>query len=145
MFGIQNYSNFIAAILMFQMIPGAGTVTILRASTRSGCSMGMRAVLGTLAGDLIYMLCAIFGLAAMLGACRNILAVAQWCGVAYLLMFHVTGISFLYQAGLVLVGNSLARHFSNWRFAGILANRLAGAGFIGFGIKLAISERFRAG
>lgn len=33
---IQNYSSFIAAILVFQLIPGAGTLVILNATARNG-------------------------------------------------------------------------------------------------------------
>ena len=61
MFGIQNYSNFILAIIVFQLIPGAGTVAILNATVRNGVGGGMKAVFGTLSGDFIYMLAAVPG------------------------------------------------------------------------------------
>ena len=32
MFDIQNYESFLAAILVFQLIPGAGTIAILNAT-----------------------------------------------------------------------------------------------------------------
>jgi leucine efflux protein len=84
MFEIQNYGSFIAAVIIFQMIPGAGTITILNATARQGIGSGMKAVVGTLSGDFIYMLAAVLGLAAMLNAYPGILASAQWIGVAYL-------------------------------------------------------------
>ena len=62
----------------------AGTITILNATARNGVSTGMRAVLGTLTGDFIYMLAAVLGLAAILDAYPGILDTAQWIGVAYL-------------------------------------------------------------
>lgn len=206
MFDIQNYGSFIMAILVFQIIPGAGTITILNATARNGFATGMSAVFGTLAGDFIYMLAAILGLAAILNAYPSILASAQWIGVAYLcwlgwkllrasvtdqaadmtyeqgrwfylrqalavsltnpkvIMFfmaffplflntesrpvtlvvmtvHVTTISFLYQTGLVLVGNAAARHLSRWKYARLVATRLAGIALIGFGAKLAFNNR----
>lgn len=84
MFGIQNYGSFIMAIVVFQLIPGAGTITILNATARNGIGSGMKAVFGTLSGDFIYMLAAVLGLAAILSAYPGILASAQWIGVAYL-------------------------------------------------------------
>ena len=84
MFEIQNYSSFIMAIIVFQLIPGAGTITILNATARGGIGSGMKAVFGTLSGDFSYMLAAVLGLAAILGAYPGVLATAQWIGVAYL-------------------------------------------------------------
>ena len=206
MFDIQNYGSFIMAVVVFQIIPGAGTITIINATARKGVGSGMKAVFGTLSGDFIYMLSAVLGLAAILSAFPSILASAQWIGVGYLcwlgwkllrasvtnqpinmaleleswayfrqalavsltnpkvimffmaffplflstestpvtlltLMVHVTAISFLYQTGLVLVGNALARRLSQWQYARLVATRLAGVALIGFGVKLALNNR----
>ena len=56
MFDIQNYPQFILAIVVFQLIPGAGTLAIVNASARSGIKMGMAAVAGTLIGDAVYII-----------------------------------------------------------------------------------------
>lgn len=206
MFDIENYSSFIIATLVFQIVPGAGTVTILNATVQNGVGMGMCAVIGTLTGDFIYMSSAVLGLAAVLKAYPSVLASAQWIGAAYLccfgwkllrsslterpahtalslcgpsyyrqalavsltnpkvimffmaffplfirsepdpttlfiLMIHVTAISFLYQTGLVLVGNSVARWFSKWQYARLLSTRIAAVALIGLGVKLALSNR----
>ena len=206
MFDIQNYGSFIMAVVVFQLIPGAGTITILNATARGAIAGGMKAVFGTLSGDFIYMLAAVLGLAAILSAYPGVLASAQWIGVVYLcwiglkllrasvtdqradpvleqkswayfrqalavsltnpkvimffmaffplfltrastpvtlliLMAHVTAISFLYQAGLVLVGNALARRLSQWKYARLAATRVAGIALIGFGVKLACNNR----
>ena len=206
MFDIQNYGSFIMAVVVFQIIPGAGTITIINATARKGVGSGMKAVFGTLSGDFIYMLSAVLGLAAILSAFPSILASAQWIGAGYLcwlgwkllrasvtnqainmaleleswayfrqalavsltnpkvimffmaffplflstestpvtlltLMVHVAAISFLYQTGLVLVSNALARRLSQWQYARLVATRLAGAALIGFGAKLAFNNR----
>ncbi len=206
MLDIQNYGGFIMAVVIFQIIPGAGTITILNATARNGIGSGLKAVFGTLSGDFIYMLAAVLGLAAILSAYPSILASAQWIGVAYLcwigwkllrasatdrpshtaldqkgwayfrqalavsltnpkvimffmaffplflsaestpvtlmaLMVHVTAISFLYQTGLVLVGNAVSRRLSQWQYARLVAARLAGVALIGFGVKLAFNNR----
>lgn len=206
MFDIQNYGSFIMAILIFQLTPGAGTIAILNATARNGIGTGMCAVLGTLAGDFLYMLAAVLGLAAVLNAYPEVLATAQWIGAAYLcwiglklllasiksepagvhclrggrayfrqalavsltnpkviiffmaffplflgsdsspltlvaMMIHVSTISFIYQALLVLTGNAVARRLSRWRYARLVATRLAGIALIGFGVKLACNKR----
>lgn len=56
MFGIQNYGAFLFAILLFQLIPGAGSFAILNATARNGIGAGIGAVFGTLCGDLDHML-----------------------------------------------------------------------------------------
>jgi threonine/homoserine/homoserine lactone efflux protein len=202
MFGIQNYGSFIAAVLVFQLIPGAGTISILKATARNGIGGGMKAVFGTLSGDLIYMCAAVLGLAAILSAYPGVLAGAQWLGAGYLcwlgirlltasvtkttgpadvdrigwrcfrqalavsltnpkvimffmaffplfltldstaftlllLMVHVSVISFLYQACLVIAGNAVAGKLVHWPWAGRMAIRLAGVALIGFGVRLA--------
>ena len=84
MFGIHNYSGFVAAIVAFQIIPGPGTLTILNATARHGVRSGMGAIFGTLTGDLLFMLGAVLGLAAVLAARPVILSSLQWVGIVYL-------------------------------------------------------------
>jgi len=83
-FGIHNYASFVVAIIGFQVIPGPGTLTILNTTARHGVRAGMGAVFGTLAGDLLFMLSAVLGLAAVLAARPVILSSLQWVGIGYL-------------------------------------------------------------
>jgi leucine efflux protein len=203
MFDIQNYGSFIAAIMIFQLIPGPATFTILRATSKNGLSAGFGAVVGTLLGDLCFMIAAIAGLAAIMQANPTIFQGLQWFGVVYLLwmgfqplntegkstatrpepvksawvyfrqafavsmtnpkvilffvaffplflrpesswltllimMLHVTILSFLYQAGLVLIGNQIAIRLMSIPSAGKIASRIAGAALICFALRLAI-------
>jgi leucine efflux protein len=205
-FEIQNYASFVAAIIVFQIVPGAGTLVILNATARNGIGAGLGSVWGTLAGDFIYMVAAVAGLAAVMNANPILFRGLQWFGAAYLcwmgfqlirsrveggwvieepvksgsmyfrqafavsltnpkvvlffvaffplflsadaspvtlgiMMAHVTIISFFYQAGLVLIGNVVALKLSSLPYARKLATRLAGVALIGFGIKLALSNR----
>ena len=201
MFEIHNYSSFIITILAFQLLPGPGTFTILNATACDGVNAGMRSVLGTITGDLIYMLGAVLGLAAVLSMYPSVLAIAQWIGVVYLcwlglkflclnnfempsnalqkgylryyrqalavsltnpkvitffmaffplflsknsspvtlfiLMLHVSIISFIYQTCLVLLGNTIVHGLSRWKWIRLLGSKFVGVVFIGFGIKLA--------
>jgi threonine/homoserine/homoserine lactone efflux protein len=84
MFGIDRYAAFISAILLFQLVPGPGTFTILHATARGGIAAGLCAVVGTLAGDLVYMIAAATGLAALLTASPLFFNAMQWAGIAYL-------------------------------------------------------------
>jgi len=206
MFDIQNYGSFIAAIAVFQLVPGPGTLAILNATARSGIGAGLGAVLGTLMGDFLYMVAAVAGLAAVMNANPGVFRALQWFGAAYLcwigvqllrarvagdsgraeprksgsvyfrqafavsltnpkvvlffvaffplflrpdsagstlvaMMAHVTLISLLYQTALVVVGNAVARKLASVPAARAMATRLAGVALIGFGIKLASSNR----
>jgi threonine/homoserine/homoserine lactone efflux protein len=203
--GINNYTGFILAVLAFQIIPGPGTLAILNATARYGIGSGMAAVMGTLAGDLLFMLVAVLGLAAVLSTLPFLFSFLQWFGILYLcwlglrlilsgegagpgkqqaqnhwasfrqalavcltnpkailffmaffplflardsepvtlglMVLHVSLISLLYQTGLVLAGNAIAVKFSRFPRARTLAGRLAGLGLLGFGLKLAMSQR----
>lgn len=58
-----------------------------------------------------------------------------------ILIAHVTAISFLYQSGLVFIGNATIQRLSNFRYIQIIAARLAGIAIMGFGIKLLLNKR----
>lgn len=206
MLDIQNYASFVIAILVFQLIPGAGTIAILNATARHGIAVGMAAVLGTLLGDFAMMFAAVAGLAATMKANPLLFQALQWFGAGYLcwmgvqllraqvsetatspdaqrsprtyfrqafavsvtnpkvilffvaffplfiqpqastltlavMMAHVTVLSLVYQAGLVLIGNAVAACLKSMPSARTVATRLAGLALIGFGIKLAVNNR----
>jgi threonine/homoserine/homoserine lactone efflux protein len=205
-FGIHDYASFVAAIIVFQLIPGPGTLAILNATARNGIGAGMGAVLGTLVGDFVFMLAAVAGLAAVMQANPVLFTALQWFGAGYLcwiglqllrapidapapldeprqpawryfrqacavsltnpkvvlffvaffplflrpgargttliaMMAHVTLISFLYQAGLVLVGNAVAGRLRALPSARRIATRAAGIALVAFGVKLALANR----
>ena len=85
MFGIQHYASFLSAILVFQLVPGPGTLAILGATARDGVRAGLGAVMGTLCGDFLYMLAAVLGLAAVLEAYPVAFSALRWFGIAYLI------------------------------------------------------------
>ncbi len=206
MLDIQNYSSFITAILVFQAVPGAGTIAILDATARDGRRAGMAAVLGALAGDCLFMLAAAAGLAAIMQAHPVAFQGLQWFGAAYLcwlgvqllrsrpggdgpepvrsqtsrvyfrrafmvsltnpkvilffvaffplflqpgastttlavMMLHVSVLSLVYQAALVLAGNLVAVRFAAFPGARRLATRLAALTLIGLSARLATGIR----
>ena len=84
MFGIEHYSSFLMAILVFQLIPGAGTIAILNATARNGIGAGLGAVIGTLVGDFIFMVAALAGLAALMQENPFLFELLQYFGAGYL-------------------------------------------------------------
>jgi threonine/homoserine/homoserine lactone efflux protein len=69
---------------VFQLVPGPGTIAILNATARNGSAAGMGAVAGTLAGDFVFMVAAVAGLAAIMRANPLLFEALQWFGAAYL-------------------------------------------------------------
>jgi len=203
---IQNYASFVSAILVFQLIPGAGTLAILNATARNGIRAGLGAVFGTLVGDFLFMIATVAGLAAVMTTHPLLFHGLQWLGAAYLcwlgmqllrapvgqsldsleqprsawlyfrqscmvsltnpkvilffvaffplfllpgassitlivMMIHVSVISAVYQTGLVLVGNAVAKRLKAIPSLRRIATRLAGLALIGLGIKLAANNR----
>jgi leucine efflux protein len=58
-----------------------------------------------------------------------------------LLMLHVSLLSLLYQAALVLIGNATAKRLSKLPGVRTAATRLAGIALIGFGVRLVLNGR----
>jgi threonine/homoserine/homoserine lactone efflux protein len=83
-FEIQHYASFVSSILLFQLMPGPGTVVILDTAGRCGKRAGLAAVAGTLAGDFVYMLAAVTGLATFMPDGYSLLQILQWIGAGYL-------------------------------------------------------------
>ncbi|MDD2942386.1 MAG: LysE family translocator [bacterium] len=84
MFEIKNYTSFVIAVAVFQLIPGPGTIAILNATVRNGVLAGGAGVLGTIAGDFVFMVAAVSGLAAIMYANPFVLEALQWFGAVYL-------------------------------------------------------------
>jgi len=84
MLDIQNYSSIIAAVVIFQLAPGPGTLAILNSTARNGIRAGLGAVLGTLLGNFFFMVAAVAGLAAVMNANPVSFQALQWLGAAYL-------------------------------------------------------------
>ena len=89
MFNIQNYTSFVLAVLVFQLIPGPGTIAILSATARNGVRAGGAAVLGTIAGDFVFMVAAVAGLATIMHSNPSLFQALQWFGSAYLVWMGV--------------------------------------------------------
>ena len=84
MLGIADYGAFVAAIVVFLMIPGPGNVAIVASSSKGGFWGGMASTLGIVLGDQVLLWLAVAGVAALLKANPMVFHGVQWAGAAYL-------------------------------------------------------------
>ena len=84
MFGVADYGAFVAAIVVFLLIPGPGNLALITSTGKGGIRGGLAATLGVIAGDQVLMWAAVAGVAALLAAYPAIFHGVQWLGAAYL-------------------------------------------------------------
>ena len=84
MFGVADYGAFVAAVIIFLLIPGPGNLALITSTGKGGVSGGLAATLGIIAGDQVLMWAAVAGVAALLLASPTAFAAVQWLGAAYL-------------------------------------------------------------
>lgn len=81
---VLDYGAFLSAILIFQLIPGPGTLTILGTTAQYGVRAGLASVAGTVTGGLLCMAATIGGLQVLLQGQPEMICWLQWLGAAYL-------------------------------------------------------------
>ncbi len=84
MFGIADYGAFVAAIVVFLLIPGPGNLALVTSTGKGGIQGGLAATFGVIAGDQVLMWLAVAGVAALLAAYPAAFSAVQWLGAAYL-------------------------------------------------------------
>jgi len=84
MFGIADYPSFIAAIVVFLMIPGPGNLALITSTGKGGLRGGFASIFGLIAGDQVLMWLAVAGVAALLTAYPPAFHAVQWLGAGYL-------------------------------------------------------------
>jgi len=84
MFGIADYGAFVAAIIVFLLIPGPGNLALISSTGKGGIKGGLAATAGLIAGDQVLMWLAVAGVAALLTAYPKAFAAVQWLGAGYL-------------------------------------------------------------
>ena len=84
MFGIADYAAFVAAIVIFLLIPGPGNLALITSTSKGGVRGGIAATLGVIAGDQVLMWMAVAGVAALLTAWPPAFRALQWLGAIYL-------------------------------------------------------------
>ena len=84
MFGIADYGAFVAAIVLFLLIPGPGNLALITSTSKGGVRGGLAATLGVIAGDQVLMWAAVAGVAALLATYPAAFHAVQWLGAVYL-------------------------------------------------------------
>ena len=84
MFGIADYGAFVAAVIIFLLIPGPGNLALITSTSKGGLRGGLAATLGVILGDQVLMWLAVAGVAALLTAYPAAFGAVQWVGAAYL-------------------------------------------------------------
>ncbi|KAK6021328.1 leucine efflux domain protein [Ostertagia ostertagi] len=84
MFGIADYGAFVAAIVLFLLIPGPGNLALITSTSKGGIRGGMAATMGVIAGDQVLMWAAVAGVATLLATYPTAFNAVQWLGAAYL-------------------------------------------------------------
>ncbi len=85
--GFTNYGDygaFVAAIIVFLLIPGPGNLALITSTAKGGIQGGLAATLGVILGDQVLLWLAVAGVAAVLNASPAAFYAAQWLGAAYL-------------------------------------------------------------
>ncbi|WP_269789535.1 leucine efflux protein LeuE [Stenotrophomonas sp. Iso1] len=83
--GINDLGTFVVAVILFLMLPGPGTFTLLTATARGGVRAGYATLAGLMLGDQILIAIAATGVAAMLQAHPMLFAGLRYVGAAYLI------------------------------------------------------------
>jgi len=123
MLGVADYGAFVAAILIFLLIPGPGNLALITSTGKGGIAGGLAATFGVIAGDQVLMWAAVAGVAALLAAYPAAFHAVQWLGAAYLAwlgirmllakpgdapVLHIEPRQYFKQAGLITLLNPKA-------------------------------------
>lgn len=82
--GIHDFVAFVAAVLVFLMLPGPGTLALLNSTGKGGFRAGAVATLGLIVGDQFLLWLAVVGVAALLQTNPLVFRSVQYAGAAYL-------------------------------------------------------------
>lgn len=84
MFGVTDYGAFVAAIIVFLLLPGPGNLALITSTGKGRIRGGLAATLGVILGDQVLMWLAVAGVATLLNAYPAAFHAVQWLGSAYL-------------------------------------------------------------
>ena len=93
---IETWIIYVAAVLAMMSTPGPSHLLMLSNSAAHGFKRSLATVAGDLTANLLQMLAAGLGLAALLAVYGNALLVIKWLGVAYLIWL---GVRMILRAG----------------------------------------------
>jgi len=89
MFDTSRFLLFLGAALVLAITPGPGIFYVLARSLAGGRREGLLSAVGTLAGGLLHVTAAAFGLSAVLAASALAFNVVRYAGAAYLVWLGI--------------------------------------------------------
>jgi threonine/homoserine/homoserine lactone efflux protein len=120
MFGIADYGAFVAAIVLFLLIPGPGNLALITSTSKGGIRGGLAATTGVIIGDQCLMWAAVAGVSAVLAAYPAAFKAVQWLGAAYLAWLGLKML--LAKPGSAPILNIKPSHFLRQAFTITLLN-----------------------
>ncbi len=120
MFGVADYGAFVAAVIIFLMIPGPGNLALITATSKGKLRGGLAATLGLMAGDQVLIFLAVAGVSALLATYPVAFHMVQWIGAAYLAWLGLKML--LAKPGGPPILNMQPHHFFRQAFAITLLN-----------------------
>jgi threonine/homoserine/homoserine lactone efflux protein len=84
MLGVTDYGTFVAAVVLFLMVPGPGNLALITSTSKGGIKGGLAATFGVIGGDQVLMWLAVAGVATLLATYPTAFHIAQWLGAVYL-------------------------------------------------------------
>lgn len=109
--GINDLGTFVVAVILFLMLPGPGTFTLLTATARGGVRAGYATLAGLMLGDQILIAIAATGVAALLQAHPMLFAGLRYIGAGYLIW---VGIQLLRVPAAGSDGSATVQHGRRW-------------------------------
>src|SRR5690606_26502662 len=109
--GINDLGTFVVAVILFLMLPGPGTFTLLTATARGGIRAGYATLAGLMLGYYILISSAATGVAAVLHAHPMLFAGLRYVGAAYLVW---VGIQLLREPAVGSNGSDTVQHGWRW-------------------------------
>jgi len=116
---IEIWAMYVATVLAMMSTPGPSHLLMLSNSMAHGFKRSLATVAGDLTANLLQMLAAGLGLAALLTVYGNALAIIKWLGVAYLIFL-----------GIRIIRNAGTRNTDSQEAAPASAGKLWLQGFI---------------
>ena len=82
--GVFDYGAFVAAIIVFLLIPGPGNLALITSTSKGGVLGGLGAIFGVMAGDQVLLWAAVAGVSTLMTAYPAAFQAVQWLGAIYL-------------------------------------------------------------
>lgn len=90
--GIINFTGFLAAAILLNLIPGSDTIYILSNAAFGNRRKGIISVLGISSGIFVHTVLAAFGLSSILATSVTAFTLVKWAGAGYLVFLGLSSI-----------------------------------------------------